>query len=93
MNESDICLFTTLIRFDYVYYTHFKCNNKHIYEYKNLWEYTRMIANNDVIKNTIHVGHIKDHYFKSHTSINQFGIVPIGPILDFTYKNEREKKF
>ena len=41
ITEADWCIFTTLFRFDAVYYVHFKCNQRHIYEYPNLWNYVK----------------------------------------------------
>lgn len=91
LTEADIRLFTTLIRFDPVYYTHFKCNQRHVYEYPNIWAYTREIANIPEVWETIHIPHIKEHYFTSHISINPNQIVPKGPIISYKYFNEREK--
>ena len=36
LTEADVRLFTTLIRFDAVYYSHFKCNERRIADYPNL---------------------------------------------------------
>lgn len=84
ITEADWRLFTTLIRFDSVYYSHFKCNIKHITEYKNLWRYTRELYNWPGIAETVNFKHIKDHYYRSHKNINPTGIVPAGPKLDFS---------
>lgn len=83
LTEADWRLFTTLIRFDSVYYSHFKCNIRRITDYKNLWHYTRKLYNIPQIKETVNMRHIKEHYFKSHESINPTRIVPVGPELDF----------
>lgn len=83
ITEADWRLFTTLIRFDSVYYGHFKCNMKRITEYKNLWRYTRELYNWPGISETINFTHIKNHYYKSHKNINPTAIVPLGPELDF----------
>ncbi|XJS11660.1 glutathione S-transferase family protein [Aerococcaceae bacterium WGS1372] len=84
LTEADIRLFTTLVRFDAVYYSHFKCNYKRITDYPNLWKLTREIYNIDGVEETVNMQHIKDHYYKSHRTINPTGIVPQGPILDFS---------
>ncbi|WP_035051107.1 glutathione S-transferase family protein [Carnobacterium pleistocenium] len=84
ITEADWRLFTTLIRFDSVYYGHFKCNIKHITEYKNLWRYTRELYNWPGITETVNFKHIKNHYYRSHKNINPTGIVPAGPKLDFS---------
>lgn len=84
VTEADIRLFTTLVRFDSVYYTHFKCNIRRITDYDNLWRLTRTIYNMPGVADTIHFRHIKEHYFRSHKNINPTGIVPVGPDLDFS---------
>lgn len=84
VTEADIRLFTTLVRFDSVYYTHFKCNIRRITDYPNLWRYTRELYNMSGVSDTINFRHIKEHYFSSHKNINPTGIVPVGPDLDFS---------
>lgn len=81
ITEADWCLFTTLIRFDAVYYTHFKCNVRHIYEYPNLWRYLKKLYHHPGVAKTCNFDHIKRHYFTSHKNINPTGIIPLGPIL------------
>jgi putative glutathione S-transferase len=83
LTEADIRLFTTLVRFDTVYVTHFKCNIRRIIDYPNLWGYTRDIYQTPGVSDTVNMEHIKRHYFESHLHINPFGIVPEGPALDF----------
>ncbi|MBA4695986.1 MAG: glutathione S-transferase family protein [Legionella sp.] len=82
LTEADIRLFTTLIRFDAVYYSHFKCNLRRIIDYPNLWAYTRRLFQHPKIRPTVNMAHIKGHYFGSHPHLNPTGIVPIGPILE-----------
>ncbi len=81
ITEADWCLFTTLIRFDAVYYSHFKCNLRHIYEYPNLWRLLKALYNQPGVAETCNFDHIKTHYFTSHKHINPTGIVPVGPLL------------
>ena len=81
--EADVRLFTTLVRFDAVYVTHFKCNIRRIVDYPNLWGYTRDIYQMPGVSGTVNMEHIKRHYFESHLHINPLGIVPEGPELDF----------
>ena len=83
LTEADVRLFTTLVRFDAVYVTHFKCNIRRIIDYPNLWGYTRDIYQTPGVAETVNMEHIKRHYFESHLHINPFGIVPEGPELDF----------
>lgn len=82
LTEADWRLFTTLIRFDAVYHGHFKCNLKRLSDYENLWSYTRELYQQPGIAATIDFDHIKQHYYRSHNTINPNGIVPAGPVLD-----------
>ena len=83
LTEADIRLFTTLIRFDSVYFGHFKCNRRPIVTYPSLWRYTRELYRHPDIRPTVNFQHIKAHYYGSHRWINPSGIVPVGPDLDF----------
>ena len=78
ITEADWRLFTTLIRFDAVYYGHFKCNHKKISEYSHLSRYLNDLYGQEGIKNTVNIEHIKRHYYYSHESINPTRIVPKG---------------
>ena len=84
LTEADIRLFTTLIRFEHVYFGHFKCNLHHLTEYPHLWEYTKQIYNYENLADTVDFDHIQTHYYKSHTMINPNQIVPAGPDLDLS---------
>ncbi|HJV25995.1 MAG TPA: glutathione S-transferase family protein [Aromatoleum sp.] len=83
LTEADIALFTTLLRFDPVYYVHFKCSLKHIWDYPNLWRFLRRLYHHPAIQPTIRLDHIVQHYFVSHPHINPSGLVPIGPVIDY----------
>jgi putative glutathione S-transferase len=87
--EPDWRLFTTLIRFDAVYFGHFKCNLRRIVDYRHLWPYARDLYQHAGIAETVDLQHIKGHYYESHRSINPHGIVPAGPDLDFASLHER----
>lgn len=84
LTEADIRLLTTLLRFDPVYYGHFKTNKKHLYEYENLWRYTRSLYQLPAVKQTTNFDHIKRHYYESQITINPTGIYPRGPEIDFS---------
>lgn len=84
LTEADIRLFTTLIRFEHVYFGHFKCNLHHLTEYPHLWEYTKRIYNYENLADTVDFDHIQTHYYKSHTMINPNQIIPAGPDLDLS---------
>jgi putative glutathione S-transferase len=91
VTEADWRLFTTLIRFDAVYYGHFKCNLKRLVDYPNLWRYTRELYQWPGVASTVNFDHIKQHYYRSHPSINPNGIVPVGPILDLGVAPDRQE--
>lgn len=92
ITEADWRLFTTLVRFDTVYYSHFKTNKKRLIDYPNLWAYTRELYQIQGIAETVNMDHIKYHYFASHHSINPTGIVPQGPDIDFMQAHDRNKR-
>ncbi len=90
LTEADLRLFPTLIRFDAVYYGHFKCNIRRIIDYPNLYGYLKDIFQHDHIADTVNMDHIKRHYYLTHIEINPNRIVPIGPALDLTKTHGRE---
>lgn len=90
MTLADVRLFTTLVRFDAVYVTHFKCNKKRVVDYPNLHGFVCDMYQTPGVAETVDFEHIKKHYFMSHTKINPFGIVPLGPDYDYTAKHGRE---
>ncbi len=90
ITEADWRLFTTLVRFDAVYYNHFKTNKKRLIDYPGLWAYTRELYQVPGVAETVNMDHIKYHYFGSHKSINPTGIVPRGPDIDFMQPHDRE---
>jgi putative glutathione S-transferase len=77
---ADIRLFTTLVRFDAVYHTHFKCNGHRLIEYPSLWPYARSIYQLDGVAETVRLDEIKRHYYETHEMINPTRIVPLGPL-------------
>jgi len=89
ITEADWRLFTTLVRFDAVYYSHFKCNLRRIVDYPNLWNYLRDLYQMPGIAATVSLDHIKRHYYGSQLKVNPTGIVPIGPLIDFTAPHDR----
>ncbi|MBK5512753.1 MULTISPECIES: glutathione S-transferase family protein [unclassified Pseudomonas] len=91
LTEADIRLFTTLIRFDAVYYGHFKCNLRRIADYPNLSNWLREMYQWPGIAETVDFEHIKHHYYGSHKTINPTGIVPKGPAQDFTAAHDRAR--
>ena len=89
ITEADWRLFTTLVRFDAVYYGHFKCNLRRIVDYPNLSNYLRDLYQQPGIAATVNMDHIKRHYYGSQRNVNPTGIVPLGPQLDFLAPHDR----
>ena len=89
--EADWRLFCTLIRFDAVYYLHFKCNLRRILDYPNLQGYLMDLYQQPGIAETVNFDHIKRHYYITHDEINPTRIVPIGPELNLTKPHGRER--
>ena len=89
VTEADWRLFCTLVRFDAVYYSHFKCNLRRIADYPNLSNYLRDLYQQPGIAATVNMDHIKRHYYGSHPHLNPSGIVPLGPELNFTAPHDR----
>jgi len=90
LTEADWRLFTTLVRFDPVYVGHFKCNIRRIVDYPNLSAYVRDLYQTPGVAETVNIRHIKDHYYRSHKTINPTGIVPVGPALDLDRPHGRQ---
>jgi glutathionyl-hydroquinone reductase len=89
--ETDWRFFVTLVRFDPVYYGHFKCNLRRIVDYPNLYGYLRDLYQIDGIAETVNFDHIKRHYYITHDDINPTRIVPIGPLQDLNSPHGRER--
>lgn len=91
VTEADWRLFATLVRFDSVYVSHFKCSIRRLIDYPNLWAYTRELYQWPGIAATVKMDQIKAHYYESHETVNPTGIVPMGPDLDFMAPHRREE--
>lgn len=89
--ETDWRLFVTLVRFDAVYYGHFKCNLRRILDYRNLYGYLCDLYQFDTVAATVNFDHIKRHYYFTHDDINPTRIVPIGPLQDLNAPHGRER--
>jgi putative glutathione S-transferase len=90
LTEADWRLFTTLIRFDAVYFGHFKTNRQQIADYPAMSNYLRQLYQIQGIAGSVNFEHIKTHYYGSHLTINPTGIVPVGPAQDFTQVHNRQ---
>ncbi|KAL9375738.1 hypothetical protein Peur_032617 [Populus x canadensis] len=91
LSEADIKLFVTLIRFDEVYAVHFKCNKKLLRDYPNMFNYTKDIFQIPGMSSTVNMQHIKRHYYGSHPTVNPFGIIPLGPDIDYSSPHDRNR--
>ena len=91
ITEADWRLFTTLVRFDAVYFGHFKCNRRRIVDYPSLWGYVRDLHQTPGVAETVNVEYYKRHYYGSHKTINPHLIIPIGPEIDFAAPHDRAR--
>ena len=89
--ETDWRFFVTLVRFDPVYYGHFKCNLRRIVDYPNLYGYLRDLYQIGGVAETVDFDQIKRHYYITQDEINPTGIVPIGPIMDLMQPHDRDR--
>jgi glutathionyl-hydroquinone reductase len=89
--EADWRLFCTLVRFDAVYYSHFRCNVRRIIDYPNLQGYLMDLYQQPGIAETVSLDHIKRHYYMTHEEINPTRIVPLGPAIDLSKPHGRDK--
>ena len=91
VTEADIRLLVTLLRFDLVYFSHFKCNARRIADYPNLSGYARDLYQMPGVAATFDAGHVKRHYYESHRTLNPSGVVPVGPAIDFDRPHDRAR--
>lgn len=93
LTEADLRLWTTLVRFDPVYVTHFKCDKRRISDYLNLYGFLRDIYQMPGIAETVDFDHIRHHYYRSHGTINPYGIISIDPQQDLLEPHGRDTRF
>ena len=92
ITEADVRLFTTLVRFDPVYFGHFKCNRQTLRDFENLWAYARDLYQTPGFGDTVDFTQIKQHYYIVHVDVNPTQIVPRGPDLaDWLSPHGREE--
>lgn len=80
ITEADWRLFPTLVRFDPVYYVHFRCNGRRLVDHPNLWAYARELHQRPGIAQTVAMDEIKRHYYTTHDELNPKRIIPTGPL-------------
>lgn len=54
-------------------------------------QYTRDIYQLPPVARSVDMEHIKLHYYGSHSHLNPFGIVPVGPHEDFSRPHDRDR--
>ena len=89
LTEADWRLFTTLVRFDAVYYSHFKCNRHQLRDFPNLQGYLQDLYQIPGVAGTVNIEQIKQHYYRSQRTINPTQIVPAGPALELDGAHQR----
>ena len=87
--EADWRLFVTMIRFDFVYFSHFKCNIRRIQDYPNLWNHTLELYQTPGVAEVVDIPGIKKGYYGGQSQVNPTGIVPVGPAIDLTVPHNR----
>ncbi|MFG1999018.1 glutathione S-transferase family protein [Spirillospora sp. NPDC048911] len=90
VTEADVRLYPTLARFDAVYHGHFKCNLRRLTDYPNLWAYARDLYQQPAFGDTTDFDQIKRHYYMTQGNINPSGVVPKGPLVDWTEPHGRD---
>ncbi|CCG88582.1 glutathione S-transferase family protein [Erwinia piriflorinigrans] len=93
LSEADIRLWTTLVRFDPVYVTHFKCDRHRISDYLNLNAYLRDLYQTAELATTVNIDHIRHHYYCSHKTINPSGVISLGPACHWDEPHGRDRRF
>jgi putative glutathione S-transferase len=89
LTEADVAFFTTSLRFDLVYYSHFKCNLRRLQDYPNVWGFVRDLYQTPAVRRTCQLDHIKTHYYWSQPTVNPHRIVPLGPMIDYDAPHDR----
>jgi glutathionyl-hydroquinone reductase len=93
ITEADWRLFPTLVRFDPVYYLHFRCNGRRLVDHPSLWAYARELYQQPGIADTVAMDEIKTHYYTTHDSLNPKRIIPAGPLdLDWDAPHGRDER-
>ena len=88
LTEADVRLWVTLVRFDVVYYVHFKVNIRHLTDYPALWAYARRLYAIPAFRETTNFDHIKRHYYTTHPLNNPLRIVPVGPEINWNLTDQ-----
>jgi glutathionyl-hydroquinone reductase len=90
VTEADLRLFPTLARFDVAYHYAFKCNIRKLSDYPNLWDYARAFHALPGVAATVKPEIYKQGYFSPSELRNPLGIVPRGPLVNWTEPAKRQ---
>ncbi len=91
LTEADVCMYTTLVRFNLVYHGHFKCNVRRIQDYPQLWGYLKDLHQTPGFAEVTNLEHIKTHYYWSQPTVNPTRIVPVGPTVPLDAPHDRDR--
>lgn len=91
ITEADWRLFPTLVRFDAVYHSHFKCTRRRLLDLPRLWAYARDLHAWRGVAATVDLAAIREGYYRHDRDINPFGIVPVPVDADWTAAHGRER--
>ncbi len=83
VTEADWRAFPTLLRFDLVYYSHFKCNVRRLQDYPRLVELTRELYQWPGISDVCDLPATKAGYYLTMPGVNPTGVVPAGPDMSW----------
>lgn len=83
ISSADLRLFATLVRFDAVYATHFRCTRRRIVDYAALWRFTRRIYQQPGIRDSVDFDEIRFGYYVNDGSHNPHGIIGQQPLIDW----------
>ena len=91
VTESDWRLFPTLVRFDPVYATHFRCTRRRLRDYPNLWAYARDLRRWPGVSETVDLTAILRGYYLNDGEHNPHGIVAEAPAADWSADHDRAR--
>ncbi len=90
ITEADWRLLPTLLRFDVVYFSLFKCNRQRIADYPNLLNYMRELYAVPGIAETVKPRYYVIGYY-SIKRVNPNGIIPKGTPVDYRQPHDRAR--
>ncbi|WP_169545143.1 glutathione S-transferase C-terminal domain-containing protein [Sneathiella aquimaris] len=89
LTESDLQLFATLVRFDAVYATHFRCTRRRLADYPFLFPYARRIFNLPGVSDTVNFNAILEGYYVNDGDHNPHKIIADLPLVNWTANSRK----